>query len=365
MFCVPAAGQANPSSVAVPSAVDRWVAGLGAEDYLLRVKSEEEILRLGSAAIAAIEIATESPDIEISIRANRLLATLVRQDFEARKKRFLAASAQSLGNFGFQQWDEFSNWVGRSDRAKRLFIDIQQNRRDDKLPHGASNAVSFLGYLSAEQQQYTPLPSTAVEVADELLNRLTKIDRGLTTNQNVVLQQLSLSGFEANLPKTLVKTVRESEYADEIRTMIARWIGVAKTGQGLTGNQIELIYQFELPGFVDDLNAVLEDGNSKVRLQAAEAIAKTGGSDAVSILKRFIEGNQVIVAYPEPVSGRSLAITLGDIAFQLILALEGQPIKDFGFLPTAGTMLLSESPVYGFADRDAANQAVLRWESQR
>ena len=182
-------------------------------------------------------------------------------------------------------------------------------------------------------------------------------------DQPVVIQQLSLSAFEANLPKKLVKTVNESIYSEEIRRLIIRWIKARENGKGLTGNQIEIIFQFELPQLIEELLQELKNERSKVRLQAAEAIAKTGGPDAIKILSPFIRGSEVVVAYPEPLGGKSLNITLGDIAFQLILKLEGQALKDFGLLTTAGTMLLSESPVYGFVDRESATEAIAMWES--
>ena len=344
---------------------DRWVTGLGADDYLLRMKSEEEILRIGSAAIPRVRQGTESPDIEVSIRANRLLATLLQQDFENRKKNFLAASAQSLDEFGFEYWPVFSKWVGRSDQSKRLFVDIMQNRREKVVGKGEVGSVSYLGYLSTEQEQYTPLPTTAVEIADELLKRLTKSEKPITNNYPLVIQQLSLSGFEANLPKTLVKTVTESEYSDQIRTLIVQWIRTNQSKNGLSENQIETIYRFELTGFTDELYSELKDESSKVRPQAAEAIAKIGGSDAVKMLQGFVRGGQEVVAYPDPVTGKSLKITLGDIAFQLLLPLENLSVKDFGLFQTSGTMLLSDSPVYGFANRESANEAILRWESGR
>lgn len=357
--------QTSPPAVVPQAVVDQWVTGLGADDYLLRVKSEEEILQIGSVAIDSIKVATESPDIEVSIRAQRLLAKLIQQDFELRKKNFLAAPAESRDNFGFRGWDGFVKWVNRSDRAKRLFVDIVQNRQEKKLGHRGAAAVSYLGYLSTEQQQYTPLPTTAVEIADELLERLNQPENTSSLNQHVVVQQLSLSGFEANLPKTLVKTVRESEYVEEIKTLTSHWIRANMAERGLTRNQIESIYQFELTGFTEQLRNELEDERSKVRLQAAEAIARTGGPDAVKLLGRFLRGDEVVVTYPEPISGRSLEVTLGDIVFQLILRLEDRSLKDFGLLSTAGTMLLSDLPVYGFSDRDSATEAISRWESQR
>ena len=345
--------------------IDRWVSGLGADDYLLRTKSEEKILQIGSAAIKTIRQATESPDVEVSIRANRLMATLLQQDFDNRKQNFLAAPAQSQNNFGFQQWSDFSKIVGRSGQSKQLFIDIMQNRRDKELGNGETGSVSYLGYLSTEQEQYTPLPTTAVEIADELMKRLATPEKRTENDYPVVIQQLSLSGFEANLPKTLVKTVTESEYAQQIRTLIVQWIRTNQSKNGLSENQIETIYRLELSGFTDDLYAELEDESSKIRPQAAEAIAEIGGSNAIKLLQSFVRGDEVVVAYPESTTGRSLKITLGDIAFQLILSLEDQSAKDFGLLRTSGTMSLSDSPIYGFENRQSANEAIRRWESGR
>ena len=356
--------------------VEYWVAGLGADGYLSRLKSEEAILQFGSAAIDPIKQAVNSPDIEISIRAQRLLVTLLQQDFDQRRKSFLEAPLDSLESFGFLHWDTFAKLVGRTDRTKQLFMDIVQNQRDKKSAQNSSGDLSYLGYLSNEQHQYTTLPTSAVEVAQELFDRLISKDSGTSTeivsphesrkptaDQPVVIQQLALSAFEANLPKTLVKTVTESAYADEIRSLITLWIQDQQGKKGLTNNQVETIFQFEIVELNDDLLKELNNERSKVRLQAAEAIARTGGSDAIKMLTPFVRGSEVVVAYPEPEGGKSLNITLGDIAFQLILNLEDQSLKDFGLLPTAGTMLLSESPVYGFVDRESAGEAIAKWES--
>ncbi len=358
--------------------VQQWVAGLGADGYLSRLKSEEAILQFGSAAIEPIKQAVNSPDIEISIRAQRLLVILLEQDFQQRRKSFLEAPLDSSESFGFLQWDAFAKLVGRTDRTKQLFMDIVQNQQDKKSAHSSAGDVSYLGYLAPEQLQYTTLPTSAVEVADELFKRLTKLNNAPSENkaevltgspmvptaeQPVVIQQLSLSAFEANLPKTLVKTVNESIYSAEIRGLITGWIKARQNEKGLTGNQIETIFQFELTQLKEDLLKDLKNERSKVRLQAAEAIAKAGGPDAIKMLRPFVRGSEVVVAYPESSGGKSLKITLGDIAFQLILKLEDRSLKDFGLLPTAGTMLLSESAVYGFADRESASAAIAKWES--
>ena len=358
--------------------VEEWVADLGADGYLSRLKSEEAILQLGSDAIGPIKQAVNSPDIEISIRARRLLVILLEQDFQQRRKSFLEAPLDSSESFGFLQWNAFAKLVGRTDQTKQLFMDIVQNQRENKSTQISTGEVSYLGYLATEQEHYTTLPTSAVEVAQELFNSLIKLDSASNKNdvevldsdalmpaadQPVVLQQLSLTAFEANLPKTLVKTVNESIYSTEIRGLITAWIVARKSEQGLTRNQVETIFRFELTQLRDELVKELKNERSKVRLQAAEAIAKTGGRDAVKLLQPFVRGSEVVVAYPEPSGGKSLNITLGDIVFQLILKLEDQPLKDFGLLPTAGTMLLSESPVYGFVDRQSADAAIAKWES--
>jgi len=359
--------------------IDDWIAGLGADSYLSRLKSEEAIFELGSEAIDPIKRAVNSPDIEISIRAQRLTVTLLERDFDRRKESFLEASLESLDDFGFVQWPTFAKLVGRTKKAKQLFMDIVQNQRDKKSSSAQNSTgdVGYLGYLSTEQEQYTTLPTSAVEIAEELFNRLKDLNsdhpksdaeplprdvRGAAANQRVVIQQLSLSAFEANLPKTLVKTVNESTYREEIRGLIIGWIRARKYKKGLTRNQIEIIFQFELTQLTEDLNREIKDERSRVRLQAAEAIAKTGGPDAIKMLLPFVRGSEIVLTFPEPVSGKSLKVTLGDIAFQLILALEDQPQKDFGLLPTAGTMLLSKSPVYGFVDRESATDAIAKWE---
>lgn len=370
----------DPKSDVASQTIEQWVAGLGADDYLFRVKAEEAILQLGSVAIDPIKQAVNSPDIEISIRAQRLLVALLDQDFEQRKKSFLEAQPDSLESFGFLHWDDFAKLVGRTDQTKQLFMDIVQNQQDKQSAQDSSLAVSYLGYLATEQIQYTPLPTSAVEVADELFKRLTKLKAARSKNntevldgrsrvpaadQPVVIQQLSLSAFEANLPKTLVKTVNDSIYRQEIRGLITAWIKARQDEKGLTRNQIETIFQFELTQLKDDLLKELKNERSIVRLQAAEAIAKIGGGDAIKMLDPFVRGSEVVVAYPEPTSGKSLNVTLGDVAFQLILKLEDLPLKDFGLLPTAGTMLFSEAPVFGFVDRESANAAIAKWESNR
>ena len=351
----------------VSTAIDRWVAGLGSEDYLMRVKSEEQLLRIGRPAIKAVGEAVESPDIEVEIRARRLLATLIDQDFEVRKTSFLAADKNSTKDFGFSRWKEFRSIAGQSKRARQLFVDIMELHRKKSSAAGASGVAGYLGYLNIEQEQYTPLPSNAVEVADELLKRLTSLQRKPVKKlaDGVMAQQLMLSGFEANLPRTLVKTVNDSEYAEEIQSMIAHWIRTTAEDQNLTHNQIEIIYKFELLGFADKLAKALRDDRSEVRLQAAEAIARVGGTDAVELLKPFLASDEVVAAYSESTTGTSIQVSLGDYVFQLLLSRQEKPLEKFGLLATAGTMRLSDTPVYGFVSRESASDAKRQWETDQ
>ena len=344
----------------------KWIAGLGAKDYLTRMKSEEEILGIGCSAIEAVTKATQSPDIEVSIRAGRLLTQLLAQDFDRRKEKFLAAKYTVSATSDFPQWRSFSKLAGSSLASKKLFVAIIEHRRQKPQRRRSTESSEYLGYLSDDLEPYTPLPSTVVEIADELFYQLA-IDRPKisSVDQGVIVEQLSLSGFEANLPKTMVKSVVESQYADEIGELISAWIVQKKGDQLLTHNQIEIIYRFGLTGFMSDLVDVLGAENSKRRIPAAEAIAKVGGSDAVKVLAGFVSGDEVVVMHAQPDLKVSLPITIGDVAFQLILQIQKTPLKDFGLLSTAGTMVFTESPIFGFADRNSASAAIGRWQSSR
>lgn len=348
------------------SQIQKWVDGLGADDYLMRLKSEDEIIRIGSTAIDAIENATQSTDIEIRIRANRLLVELLDQDFQNRKLAFVDADPGDKNDFGFTRWNSFREIVGGSVESKKLFIRIVEHRRWTSGGRRQGRAVDHFGYFSDSSEPYTPLPSTAIEIADELLFQITSKQRRKTpADQGVVIEQLTLSGFEANLPITMVNIVNESRYKHEIKQLMKRWIVAIAGDNRLNSNQIEIIYQFELSGFTNELADVLRAEGAPRRMAAAEAIAKTGGSDAVSVLSKFISGNEVVVVYPQPELGAALPVTIGDVAFQLILDVQEIPRKDFGLLPTVGTMLLSDSPVSGFADRVSAKTAIDRWRLNR
>jgi len=71
--------------------------------------------------------------------------------------------------------------------------------------------------------------------------------------------------------------------------------------------------------------------------------------------------NEVLVRLPQSQKSGPVEVTLGDLAFQLILNMQEKYPKDFGMPEASGRLLLDNKSVFCHKKREAAIESIQDW----
>lgn len=365
------------------NAIEKMIEGLGSDDFLLRQRSSEQLLAAGSRAIPLLTAAQNSLDQEVRYRAADILKALLETDLEERAKRFRAMAPTSNDDCGFQHWTTFSQSAGVSAEARSLLIAIHSNRHSEellgKIDLNIRSSDTSPDDLKAKPFDNRTVKTSVAVYAAEMYRRLMQ-PRPSQKSQltgNGVIEELSASAFESHFLSLSPITVQQSGYKQAFLKLLTAWLKLELQSTPMTVAKLKIISTHRLREFAEDLAEVLNQPQHPHKQAAIESLGKifspadeddqstlkNGSSvdDAINQLKPFVLSNEVLVRLPQAETTGPLEVTLGDVAFQLILSMQEKSPKDFGMSETGGSMLLDNKSMFCYKNRDAANESIQKW----
>ena len=363
------------------------VKNLSHEDYLLRQKSSEQLLEIGSASIGPLKEAAKSFDEELRYRVNDLLKELVANEVKQRVERFLESPEDSAENFGFEDWPAFSQVVGDTENARKLLVAIFTGEDGVVGRTGSIVDVSNTREAMADEPVFGSryIAATVEAYCAEMFRRLRlnppKISPLAATDRDrSLVQHFTGSAFERSfLTRLPVPIVEKSEFREEFSAVLTAWLNHELKGSPLTLTKIQIISAYRLVDFEAVLLGAIGQADYLHKIEALEAIvqihqpagdddgssaAETSGADAaINALKPLIRSSETVLMLPQAATKGAVAVTVGDLAFQLILSIEEKTPKDFGLLPANGRMSFSNEVIYCFPNRQEAGQGINKWAS--
>ena len=360
---------------------------LSHEDYLLRQKSSERLLEIGSAAIGPLREAARSFDEELRYRANELLKELVANEVRQRVDRFLELPADSTDNCGFEDWPAFSRVVGSTANGRKLLVAIFTG--DDGVVDMTGSIADISSKLEAPTDEPvfgSRLTAGTVEAYCAEMFRRSRLEPpkisalAATDRDRSLVQHFTGSAFERSfLTRLPVPTVEQSGFRKEFLAILRAWLGHELQRGPLTLRKIQIISAYRMVEFEAALLGAIQQTDYLHKLEALEALvqihrpmeiddgsseAKASGADAaVDSLRPLVQSSETVLMLPQAETKGAVAVTLGDLAFQLILSIEEKTPKDFGLLPANGRLSLSNDVIYCFPNRQEAENGIKKWAS--
>ena len=360
---------------------------LSHEDYLLRQKSSEQLLEIGSAAIGPLNEAARSFDEELRFRANELLKELVANEVRQRVDRFLELPADSTDNCGFEDWPAFSQVVGSTANGRKLLVAIFTG--DDGVVDmtGSIADISSKFEAPADEPVFgSRLTAGTVEAYCAEMFRRSRLDPprisplAATNPDRSLVQHFTGSAFERSfLTRLPVPTVEQSGFRKEFLAILGAWLGHELERSPLTLRKVQIISAYRMVKFEAALLGAIQQADYLHKIEALEALvqihrpmeiddgsteAKASGADAaIDVLRPLVRSSETVLMLPQAETKGAVAVTLGDIAFQLILSIEEKTPKDFGMLPANGRISLSNEVIYCFPNRQEAENGIKKWTS--
>jgi len=120
---------AQPGQATEPPDAARLVRELGSDVFREREKAEAELLRLGEAALPALEQGLKSDDLEIRSRCERLTSKIrisIRREAEKNRFREFVRKGLQFGGKLTPNWERFQKLIDSDPKARALFIELHE-----------------------------------------------------------------------------------------------------------------------------------------------------------------------------------------------------------------------------------------------
>ena len=192
-----------------------------------------------------------------------------------------------------------------------------------------------------------------------------------------VIEELSASAFESNFLLLSPITVQQNEHKPAFLKLLTAWLKFELQSTPMTIAKLKIISTYRLRVFAEDLAEVLHWPQHPHKQAAIESLGKIlspadednqtllengpGVDDAINQLKPFVLFDEVLVRLPQAETKGPVDVTLGDLAFQLLLHLQEKAPKDFGMSETGGRLLLDNKSIFCFTNREAASESIKKW----
>ena len=350
------AGPAEPGAAAAADLVKR----LGHEQFAAREQASEQLIRLGLAAIPALEEGGKHPDREIRYRSRRILEIIREIDFDRRLDAF-AAQREAEDSGQLPGWERFRTILGDDSLARSLFVDMQ--RAEPALflamaqgPGAVGEAIST---RAAELRQSTRVFRQRLSLASVAALLFAAGDEVVTVSEAAGRALYSYC-YQASFSSAL-ETGRNKEL---LRKILGLWI---RRGDGWNAYQgMMLSVQFGLEdGVVPAERAAHNQANSaQIRQFAILTLAKLGSQTHAPLLESLLE-DQTPCAWQQ-VNDVKYVTQIRDVALAALAHLAKADFKQLGLervKPHQEFLLVVES--IGFASDQERVQALENWRRLR
>jgi len=335
---------------------------LGDASYTVREEAARKILLLGPAAKTALQEGLQSNDLEVQARCERLLVTVLEQDFQLRLDAFLA-DKEGNGDHDLPGWQRYRQIVGRDAGARELYAEMAKTHR--LLMEEAEAAPKTVGARLAGECQALFQKVNSASVAQRRQITLADVATILliaTDPEAAVSDQGLMMAANLLYQPAFNQTLRAGARSEQARKLFLAWAGQVK---GNAANQtLNIAMQYNLKEGLD-LGLRLIREKDWANGMAIVAIGKLGTKEHLPLLEPLLDNTAVIMNVN--FNNKPGTTEVRDVALAMMVHLTGQSIKDYGFEFFRGTTNAQVffAPVYlAFAEkakRDAAHQKFRDW----
>lgn len=362
IFVLAVACPASPTELSPDAKAKDLVRELGAASFTVREEAARQILLMGPAAKPALQEGLQSNDLEIQARCERLLVTVMEQDFKVRLDAFLA-DKEGKASHDLPGWKRYRQVVGHDTGARELYAEMAKGHR--RLLEEADVAPKTVGARLAGECQALFQKMNSATVAERRQISLADIAAILliaTDPEAAVNDQGQMMAANLLYQPAFNQSLRAGPRAEQTRKLFLSWAGQVK---GNAANQtLNIAMQYNLKeGLELGLRLIRE--KDWANGMAIVAVGKLGTKAHLPLLEPLL--NDATVIMNVNFNNKPGTTEVRDVALAMMVHLTGQSIKDYGFEFFRGTTndQVFFAPVYlAFAEkakRDAAHKKYTDW----
>jgi hypothetical protein len=342
----------------------RLVEQLGDDSFRTREQAYHELLKIGLPARQALVRGLRSPDLEIRLRARRLLRQVADEEFEGRLAAFIA-DVNGTREHNLPAWKRYRESIGNTRMARTLFVNMI---REEMPLLQAFESGRKLGQLFSERvkslQPYSSINSSGPRVASSqsLATMLFLVAQPeLTVDQITHQQMFSLLQYTGTQ-----NMVKGSPYRDVLLGMLDAWVRTLdkQLPNAYYPLMITLKYDMKEAGFdIAKKHLGNTTTSSSAQQYAIMSIARFGTAGDIDLLVPQLQNTAVCHTWSNPQIKKGVIKTqVRDVALVMMLEMTRQNHQEYGFT------LLQRNPTTvfhgytcGFVDESQRDKALLMW----
>jgi HEAT repeat protein len=351
---------------AAPTRPEELVRQLGDKSFRIRESAARDLVRQGSAAVAALTAGIKDTDPEVSERSRQLLpqaAAVERNE----KLAQLVKDPTAAPPKGLAGLDRFLKATGDSKEARELYVELMSIHfrtleLAEKDPRAA--AMEYAMFCNEAYNRYQAGARVGRYTYDNLFSGRADVtyllfissDNRLRQHENGINQSWILfNGTQ------LSKALAEKDGSPAMRKLFLDWL--EKEPQSyLQQRGFQLAAQV---GIKEALPVVLKlidkkDNDPWSKTQAMTALVKLGSKEHIPVLDPYLKDTNMVTTINFG-NGDQFTVQMRDVAMGVQIQLAGQKMTDYGYDNRFGGGWTS-AHYYGFRDDKARDDAHAKWK---
>jgi hypothetical protein len=360
----PSAPQVTPAS-----RPEELVRLLGDKSFRIREGAATELVRRGSASVAALAAGTKDPDPEVSERSRQLLPQAEAAERNEKIAKLLR-DPKAPPPKGLAGLPRFLAATGDSKEARELYAEMMAvHARTVELaetdPKAAAELFLMFGNEAYQKWQagarvgrysYDNMFGSKADIAYFLF--LSADDRVRARENGPNYSSILLNGTQ------IPKAINEKDGSPAMRGLFLHWLEHEPNMQG-QGFQLatQAGLKEALPQAIKLLQKKDDRGGAWNKAQIMTTLIKLGTKDQIKLLDPFLK-DETHVSTISFGNGPTLSVQMRDVAMAVQIQLAGQKLGDYGYDTRFGGA--SSYHYYGFQEEEngkskARDEAHAKW----
>ena len=346
--------------------VERLIQQLGDSSFTVRENATKSLSELGILAQQGLKRALMNPDLEIRMRAHRILLKSLQSEFAAKIAAFIA-DVDGKEEHDLPGWKQFRKTIGSNRQTRILFTDML--RRESEILESFETGKNLeptvlkrlselrpgsrIGQPSGSQQAHPATLAALLFVAGEST---------LATNSSLFSQFYSLLNYSST--KQMIQGSRHKEI---IMKMISQLV-LKETGKTTHYYPIMLTLNYDMKSTGLTLGRRLlkaQPASFSTTQYAAIAVARFGDQEDIPLLLPHLKNVSVCHTWSNPqIQPGVIKTQVRDVILALLLHMTKQDHKEYGFeLLRATPTTLFHTYTCGFTKDEKREAAQAKWTS--
>ena len=362
----PVAAEDPPTPAGREGTTGQLIKQLGHASFAVRETAARTLTSRGIQVHKELKLALLNPDLEIRMRAHRILLKSLQSEFAARIAAFIS-DVDGKQEHDLPGWKQFRATMGNGRNTRKLFADMV--RRESELLESFDKAINLQATFTKRLAELRPGSTTFQSSGSRQAHPATLAVILLVVTESNIASNASLFSQVFNLlnSSSTRQVVQGSRHNDIIIKMISRLV----LKKNITTNtyysvMLTLNYDMKETGLALGRRMLQAPTSSYSTTQyAAIAVARFGSAADIPLLAPHLKNVSVCHTWSNPqVQPGVIKTQVRDVVLALLIHMTKQDHKEYGFelLRTSPTTLF-HTYTCGFTEEEKREAAQTKWNT--